>query len=112
MKKPKQQAARVKLTLLLIRKRGKILLTPSPRVQGFWDLPEALPGLSPGAALGTFRHTIMNRHYLCEVREAIADRIPEVARWRDEMRLQEIPLSTTAKKAIRVSFRHAAQQRD
>jgi A/G-specific adenine glycosylase len=116
LKKPRQAPGRISLTLLVVRRRGKILLTPSPRVRGFWDLPEALPGLSLrpalGPPLGTFRHAIMNRQYVCEVREAIADRVPKGARWWDEVSLQEIPLSTTVKKALRITDRLAAQSPD
>jgi A/G-specific adenine glycosylase len=112
LKKPRQQTGRIRLTLLVIRRRGKILLTPSPRVRGFWDLPEALPGASLAPALGTFRHSIMNSRYECEVREAVADRIPSAARWWSEARLSEIPLSTTARKALRLSDRLVMQSRD
>ncbi len=116
LKKLRQAPGRISLTLLVIRRRGKILLTPSPRVRGFWDLPEALPGLSLrtalGPPLGVFRHAIMNRQYVCEVREAIADSVPKGARWWDEASLQEIPLSTTVKKALRITDRLAAQSRD
>lgn len=105
-RKPKPESQRVRLTLLAIRRRGKILLTPSPRVSGFWDLPEPFPGSRMGVELGSFAHTIMNTRYACEVREAIADRTPREARWWEEAKLHEIPLSTTAKKAISVSSRH------
>jgi A/G-specific adenine glycosylase len=112
LKQPRREPGRIQLTLLVIRRRGKILLTPSPRVRGFWDLPESPPGLSLGPLLGTFRHSIMNSRYVCEVREAVLHRAPDGARWWDEMRLAEIPLSTTAKKALEVSSRHAARPRD
>lgn len=105
LKKPKPESSRVTLTLLLIRKRGKILLTPSPRVRGFWDLPEPFPGSRVGVELRSFAHTIMNTRYACQVREAVADRTPREARWWEEERLGGIPLSTTAKKALKVSRR-------
>ena len=112
LKKPKQRPERVELTLLLIRRRGKILLTPGPRVRGFWDLPESFAGARAGVRLGKFAHSIMNTRYACEVREAIADRVPEGARWFAEGQLEEIPLSTTAKKALKVSSRRAERSRD
>jgi A/G-specific adenine glycosylase len=112
LKKLRQAPGRISLTLLVIRRRGKILLTPSPRVRGFWDLPEALPGVSLGLPLGSFRHSIMNRQYVCEVREAIADHTPKGTRWWVDSSLQEIPLSTTAKKALRITDRLAAQSQD
>ena len=103
VKKQKPQASRIPLTLLVIRKRGKILLAPSPRVRGFWDLPEPFPGARVGVELGSFAHTIMNTRYACEVHEAMAVRIPGEARWWAEEAVNGIPLSTTAKKALRVS---------
>jgi A/G-specific adenine glycosylase len=112
LKKARPETGRIPLTLLIIRRRGKILLTPSPRVRGFWDLPEGPPGFSLGPLLGTFRHSIMNCRYECEVRGAAADRAPSAARWWNEAELHEIPVSTTAKKALRISDRLAAQLRD
>ena len=90
-------------TLLLIRRRGRILLTPSPRVSGFWELPEALPGVRLGAILGTFRHAITNSQYRFEVREARITTRPRECRWWDEEKLDEIPLSTASKKALHAS---------
>lgn len=105
-KKVRQQPERVHLTLLLIRRDGQILLIPSPRVRGFWDLPGVLSDLSPGPVLGAFRHSIMNTQYQCEVREAIAGRLRPHARWFEEDRLKEIPLSTTARKALSIVAKH------
>jgi A/G-specific adenine glycosylase len=101
VKKPRGEVRRIKVALLAVRKHGKILLTPSTRVRGFWDLPEPFPGAQASEQCAAFRHTIMNTQYLFEVREAVADRSPEGARWWDESCLREIPLSTTAKKALR-----------
>jgi A/G-specific adenine glycosylase len=100
-KRPRGEVRRIRLVLLAIRRRGKILLTPSERVRGFWDLPEPFPGVRASGVLGTFRHTIMNTQYVFEVKEATADRVPKGARWWDESRLQDIPLSITARKALR-----------
>jgi A/G-specific adenine glycosylase len=102
-KRPRGEVQRVRVVLLAIRKRGKILLTPSERVRGFWDLPEPFPGVRACGVLGAFRHTIMNTQYVFEVKEAATDRAPKGARWWDESRLAEIPLSTAAKKALRLA---------
>ena len=92
-------------TLLVIRRRGRILLIPSPRVAGFWDLPEISPeafsGVRLGPVLGEFRHAITNSQYYFEVREAKSAVAPRECRWWDERKLDEIPLSTAAKKALR-----------
>ena len=44
LKRPRGEVGKDPVALLAIRKHGKILLTPSPRVRGFWDLPEPFPG--------------------------------------------------------------------
>jgi A/G-specific adenine glycosylase len=100
---PRKRAAivRKELTLLVIRRKGRILLTPSPRVSGFWDLPEMFSGVRLGSRLGVFRHAITNSQYQCEVREARMGACPRDCRWWDIGKLSEIPLSTAAKKALR-----------
>jgi A/G-specific adenine glycosylase len=100
LKRPRGEVQRIRVVLLAIRKQGKILLTPSRRVQGFWDLPEPFPGARAGSVCGSFRHSIMNTQYVFEVKEATVDRSPKGSRWWEESRLMEIPLSTTAKKAL------------
>jgi A/G-specific adenine glycosylase len=101
LKRPRAEVRRISVVLLAIRKGGAILLTPSQRVRGFWDLPEPFPGALASGVLGTFRHTIMNTQYVFEVREAAAGCVPKDSRWWEESQLPEIPLSTTAKKALR-----------
>jgi A/G-specific adenine glycosylase len=88
-------------TLLVIRRRGRILLTPSPRVSGFWELPETFAGVRLGPRLGEFRHAITNSQYYFEVREARITTRPRACRWWDETKLIDIPLSTPTKKALR-----------
>ena len=97
----KLAAVRKDLTLLVIRRKGRILLTPSPRVPGFWELPEVFSGVRLGLRLGAFRHAITNSHYHCEVREARIGVCPRDCRWWDVKKLGQIPLSTAAKKALR-----------
>ena len=88
--------------MLVIRRDGRLLLTPSLRVQGFWDLPEPYATARVGTPLGEFRHTITHRHYRFTVKEATARGIPKGSRWHTEKELSQIPLSTTAKKALRM----------
>ncbi|HXP88345.1 MAG TPA: A/G-specific adenine glycosylase [Bryobacteraceae bacterium] len=97
----KPEAVRRERTLLVIRRGEQILLEPSSRVKGFWDLPDPFPGARLGAVVGMFRHSITRSRYICEVREATAGRGPRGARWFPSGRLHEIALSTTAKKALR-----------
>jgi A/G-specific adenine glycosylase len=101
-KRPRAEVKRIRVVLLAIRMQGKILLTPSARVRGFWDLPEPFAGVRASGPCGTFRHTIMNTQYVFEVREATVSRVPRGARWWEESRLREIPLSTITKKALRL----------
>jgi A/G-specific adenine glycosylase len=94
-------------TLLIVRRGARVLLMPSQRVQGFWDLPEResfapATAIRLGANLGTFRHSITNSRYVFEVREAIVRVVPKTARWCEEDKLGQIALSTTAKKALRI----------
>ena len=100
---PRKRAAIIRKdrTLLVIRKSGRILLTPSHRVAGFWDLPEIFPGVRLGTRLGKFRHAITNSQYYFEVREARIGARPRSCRWWDEQELDQIALSTAAKKALR-----------
>ena len=100
-KRVKPDAVRLKRTLLIARDGGRILLTPSARVKGFWDLPEKLPGAKLSSVVGEFRHTITFRHYTFIVRQAKATAVSKPFEWFDHRRLDEIPLSTTAKKALR-----------
>jgi A/G-specific adenine glycosylase len=97
----KPAMVRKERVLLVIRRQGRILLTPSPRVSGFWDLPEVFSGVRLGPRLGEFRHAITTSQYHFEVREARIGTHPRNCRWWDEKQLHEIPLSTTARKALR-----------
>ncbi len=101
--KKKPATVRKERTLLVIRRKGRILLTPSPRVSGFWELPEAFAGVRLGAKLGTFRHAITNSQYHFEVREARITTRPRACQWWDETDLGNIPLSTISKKALHAS---------
>lgn len=98
-KRPKRASLRLKRTLLWIRRGERILLVPSSRVRGFWDLPEKISHAKIGAELGEFRHTILHRHYRFTVRAAECQKTPKL-RWFDLRELGKIPLSTVAKKAL------------
>jgi A/G-specific adenine glycosylase len=98
----KSAVVRKERTLLVVRRKGRILLVPSPRVRGFWDLPEPFHGVRLGAALGTFHHSITDSRYEFAVREAKLKAVPHGCQWWTEDQLHEIPLSTTARKALRL----------
>ena len=108
---------RIDGVLLVVRQRGRILLRQRPagarRMAGFWDLPapEDLPRAHVGTRLGEIRHTITHHHYTLTVRAAAvrADETPAQPAastdfaWFRPGCLAEIPLSTTARKALRAA---------
>ncbi len=102
LKRAKPAPEHLERTLLVIHRNGRILLTPSLRVKGFWDLPEHPANGKTAATLGDFRHTITHRHYRFTVQEARAVVVPKGARWHTAKELERIPLSTTARKALRI----------
>jgi len=98
---------RIHKILLIIRRRDRVLLTESSRVTGFWELPEPdTPGLGAVKVkeeIGVFRHTIQNRLYTFEVREAALGKAFGAVkgfRWCSLNKLHEIPLSTAARKGL------------
>lgn len=102
LKRAQPALVRLQRTLLVIRRSGRVLLAPGARVKGFWDFPEPFHTARLGVVLGEFAHTITRRHYQFTVREARATRIPATCRWYAEKEIQKIPLSTVARKALRL----------
>jgi A/G-specific adenine glycosylase len=102
-KRAKPATIHLKRNLLVIHQKGKILLAPSPRVLGFWDLPEPFKGARIGARLGEFRHAIAHRRYRFTVHEGVVRTAPKGFTWFRYKEIDEIPLSTTAKKGLRCS---------
>jgi A/G-specific adenine glycosylase len=99
--------------LLLVRSGERVLLrqreAAASRMAGFWDLPapEDLPGARMGASIGEFRHTITHHHYTFTVAPARA-RLPRTSggpamRWHHPRQFAQIPLSTTARKALQLA---------
>jgi A/G-specific adenine glycosylase len=106
-KRAKPVTIHLKRTLLVIHREESILLAPSLRVHGFWDLPEPFEGARLGARLGEFRHSITHHIYCFTVYEAVVRTTPNGFRWFSCKNIDEIPLSTTAKKGLRCSMRYA-----
>ncbi len=101
----------VETTLLLLEQEGRILLwqrSPRDRMSGFWELPEraALPEAETMEEVHRFRHSIMNRAYRCTLYRAClpepGDLAPPGFSWIERSRLHELPLSTIARKALRL----------
>jgi A/G-specific adenine glycosylase len=101
-----REPVRIQATLLLVRRGGKVLLRQRPGdsggMAGFWELPapEDLPSARVGECRGQFRHSITHHRYAFEVRLASASSPGSGYRWFPIGRLDEIPLSTTARKAL------------
>jgi A/G-specific adenine glycosylase len=110
LKLRKQEPVHVAGELLVIERRGRVLLRQrdhsASRMAGFWDLPtpEDLTDASPAAHLGEIRHTITHHHYTLSVRRAqLRGRAGDAFRWFAPDELSHIPLSTTARKALRLA---------
>ena len=60
-----------------------------------------MPQAQIGESFGEIRHTITHHHYTLEVRAATATRVAgESFQWYGPAQLRDIPLSTTARKAL------------
>jgi A/G-specific adenine glycosylase len=119
-------AARVEGSLLVLRKGSRVLLLREDkgvaRMPGFWGLPapEDLPEARVGACLGEFRHSITTHRYTLSVhaakirgaggragypplRRVGAGDKPAAFGWFDPSEMAAIPLSTTARKALKLA---------
>jgi A/G-specific adenine glycosylase len=95
--------------VLLIVRQGKLLLwrreETSRRLAGFWEAPEAseLPGAEPGALLGSFRHAIVNHRYEVFVHTGkLKGKAPGLYQWFSWSELGGLPLSTIARKSLKL----------
>ncbi|MGP8245411.1 MAG: A/G-specific adenine glycosylase [Bryobacteraceae bacterium] len=102
----------VRETLLLVERSGRVLLRRREgsleRMAGFWDLPSPgqLPGARVGAVLGEFRHSITHHRYRITVARAEAPKPPPARgafAWMEAGRRGNVPLSTTARKALNLA---------
>jgi A/G-specific adenine glycosylase len=112
VKLSRTQPVNIAMAVAVIERRGRLLLwqrtADSQRLAGFWELPspEQLPELLRTAEIGTFRHTITNHHYrvtVCGGRFAPKARAALPLRWIPIATLPKLPLSTTARKALRLA---------
>jgi len=103
----KQEPVRIEAKLLLVRRGGDVLLkqrsSAEKQMPGFWDLPspEDLPTANVGKCYGDFRHSITHHRYTFHVYLASARNPGRGYAWFATERLSEIPLSTTARKALK-----------
>jgi A/G-specific adenine glycosylase len=103
---------RIEGVLLIVRRGRSVLLRQAEpaarRMAGFWDLPapEDLPAARMGRHLGEIRHTITHHHYTLTVMAATLPAragVDPKCRWFRPAQLAEIPLSTSARKAIKLA---------
>jgi A/G-specific adenine glycosylase len=109
MKLRKTEPVAIAAVLLLVRRGERVLLRQKEagarRMAGFWELPapEELPGARIGKSWGEFRHTITHHHYTFTVRSASLRTPGDDFRWFSAAELAGIPLSTTARKALKLA---------
>lgn len=102
-----REPIRIQQTLLVVEKRGNLLLYQRDgserRLAGFWELPssEDLPGAEIVEAMGEFRHSITHHHYSFTVVRANVSRKPPRFQWISAEELTVLPLSTTTRKALK-----------
>ena len=115
VKPRKAQPVKIAMAVAVVERRGRLLLwqraADSRRLAGFWELPspEQLPELHAMREIGTFRHTITHHHYRVTVRAgrlAPKARAARPLRWIPIGTLPSLPLSTTARKALRLAGIH------
>jgi A/G-specific adenine glycosylase len=108
----KTQPVKIAMTVAVVERRGRLLLWQragdARRLAGFWELPspEQLPELDATREIGTFRHTITHHRYEVTVRAGrLARKAPAALplRWIPIGTLPSLPVSTTARKALRLA---------
>jgi adenine-specific DNA glycosylase len=105
----RQEPVEIAASVAIVVRDGRVLLwrrgKNEGRMAGFWELPDPahLPGLKQSQPLGKFRHTITHHHYTFEVTRGEVGAISSEYRWVQSARLKRLPLSTVARKALRLS---------
>jgi A/G-specific adenine glycosylase len=105
----RKEPVKIDGVLLIVRNRGRVLLrqraADERRMAGFWDLPapEDLPAARIGESLGEIRHTITHHRYTFEVMTATARKPGAACRWFAPGELDSVPLSTTARKSLKLA---------
>ena len=108
------EPVKIEGVLLIVRKGARILLRQrepdARRMAGFWDLPAPadLPDAQAGECLGEIRHTITHHRYTLQVVAAkLSKTTAQVPHgpfeWFDAETLRQVPLSTTARKALKLA---------
>ncbi|MEZ5355068.1 MAG: A/G-specific adenine glycosylase [Bryobacteraceae bacterium] len=104
----KQKQVQIQRTVLIIARQGALLLRQRSEedslMPGFWELPEPdqLPDARAIRLAGSFRHSITFHNYRFDVVESEIASTPQGYDWVSRERMGAIPLSTIARKALRV----------
>jgi A/G-specific adenine glycosylase len=108
VKKKSQKSVSEERTLYWITRGKEALLWKRPAestlMPGFWELPEAeqLPHAGPGIEQGCFRHGITFYSYSFRVMTTVAPAKLGICQWIDRQEFAALPLSTVARKAMRL----------
>jgi A/G-specific adenine glycosylase len=103
------EPVKIEGVLLIVRKGPRVLMRQrepdARRMAGFWDLPAPadLPGARTGTSFGAIRHTITHHRYTLQVAAATAAVPRGPFEWFDAEKLGDVPLSTTARKALKLA---------
>jgi A/G-specific adenine glycosylase len=104
----KQEPVEIEAAVTVVIRAGRVLLwqrgEDAGRMAGFWELPEPsqLPGWRHRRTIGKFHHTITHHRYTVAVTTGSVSQVPGKYRWMPRARLQQVPLSTVARKALRL----------
>ncbi len=99
LKRVRPETIFLERALCVIVERGRVLLESASG--GFWELPKPFAASKRKQLLGEFQHAITHHSYRFTVTEAtLRGTKPKHLRWHGLRSLDEIPLSTTAKKGI------------
>ncbi|MEZ5404464.1 MAG: A/G-specific adenine glycosylase [Bryobacteraceae bacterium] len=107
----KQTLRREHRTIAIAERNGSLLLRQrgpgDSLMPGFWELPELheLGGDVRAEIIGRFRHSITVHDYHCDVVKSEVVSRPAGFRWVNRKRLETIPLSTVARKALALRAR-------
>jgi len=108
VKRPKRAPERMEREVAIVEKKGSVLMRrrslTATLMPGFWELPgpEDLAQWRAGTVLGSFRHTITHHHYTVTVLRGTISRAPVGLRWLRRENLDRVPVSTIARKALRL----------
>ncbi len=107
-KRAKAAAQQVECGVVVIRRGPRVLLrqraAEASRMAGFWELPalEDFIGAGPLVEVGEFSHSIVNTRYRVRVWEGRGSRARAGYGWFSAEELERMPLTTMAKKALRL----------